>query len=91
MIFQSGAGDYELDFSGELTRDATVFIESGLSNFTIIVPEGVNAVVDVDGALNNVNTRGEWDSTGNDYVLAGDGPTLTINVELGAGNLTLRN
>lgn len=91
MIFQSGAGDYELEFDGELQKDTTVIIESGLSNFTITVPEGVNAIVDVDGALNNVNTRGEWDSSGGDYLLDGDGPTLTISVELGAGNLTLRN
>ncbi len=91
MIFQSGAGDYELEFDGELQKDTTVIIESGLSNFTITVPEGVNAIVDVDGALNNVNTRGEWESSGGDYLLEGDGPTLTISVELGAGNLTLRN
>lgn len=91
LIFQSGAGDYELEFDGELRKDASVFIESGLSNFTIIIPEGVNAYVEMDGALSNINTRGAWQSSGDDYFLEGDGPTLNITVELGAGNLTLRN
>ncbi len=31
MIFRSGAGDYTLDFSGELQRDAVVTVESGFS------------------------------------------------------------
>ena len=31
MVFRSGAGNYTLDFSGELQRDAEVKIESGIS------------------------------------------------------------
>jgi hypothetical protein len=36
MIFESGAGNYTLDFSGQLQRDATVFIETGLSTLTVL-------------------------------------------------------
>ena len=87
--FSSGAGDYTLDFSGELQRDASVKIETGLSNFIIIVPEGVDAVVTVQGGLSNVNAGPGWERSGSDYVQEGEGPTLTFVIEMGAGNLTL--
>ena len=87
--FSSGAGDYTLDFSGELQRDATVKVETGLSNFIIIVPEGVDAVVTVQGGLSNVNAGPGWERSGSDYVQKGEGPTITFVIEMGAGNLTL--
>ena len=51
FIFRSGAGAYTLDFSGELTRDMMVTIESGVSSITIIVPEGTSAVLTTNGLL----------------------------------------
>lgn len=90
MIFRGGAGDYTLDFSGELQRDAEVDIESGISQVTIVVPEGFSARVVFTGGLSNVDTQGEWQKSGDDYVLNGSGPTLTITVDMGAGNLVLQ-
>ena len=90
MVFRSGAGDYTLDFSGELKRDAQVAIESGISQVTIIVPEGFSAQVSFQGGLTNIETHGGWQKSGNDYMLNGSGPTLTITVDMGAGNLVLR-
>ncbi|MCQ3936698.1 MAG: hypothetical protein DPW18_06585 [Chloroflexi bacterium] len=87
--FSSGAGDYTLDFSGELRRDASIKIESGLSNIIIVIPEGVNAVVTVEGGLSNVNAGPGWSGSGNAYKQEGEGPTLTFVIEMGAGNLTL--
>ena len=89
LDFSSGAGDYTLDFSGNLKRDASVKVETGLSNVIIIVPEGVNAIVTVQGGLSNVNAGPGWERSGGDYVQEGEGPTLTFVVEMGAGNLTL--
>ncbi|MGD9092240.1 MAG: toast rack family protein [Anaerolineales bacterium] len=91
MTFKGGAGDFTLDFSGELLRDATVTVDSGLSNVAIIVPKGVSAQVFVDSGLANIDIGGEWERSGSDYVQNGEGPTLTINVDIGAGNLELRN
>jgi len=91
LIFKGGAGDYTLDFSGELKRDATVTIDSGLSSVTVVVPDGVSTRVFVDGGLANVDISGGWDKSGNEYTLAGEGPRLTINVNIGAGSLTLKN
>ncbi len=91
LDFKGGAGDYTLDFSGDLQRDATVTIDTGVSSVKLIVPENVNARLLFDGGLSNVDLGGAWERDGNDYVLRGDGPRLTINVNMGAGSLELRN
>ena len=91
MDFRSGAGDYRLDFSGELQRDAEVTIKSGLSSIVIIVPEGTPATVRFDGGLANVDRSGDWRMSGSVYSHPGEGPELTITVEIGAGNLELRD
>lgn len=89
MAFKSGAGDYDLDFSGELQRDATISVSSGLSDLTLRIPKGVNATVSVTGGLNNVSTSSGWSQNGTTYSQDGDGPRLTFIVDMGAGNLTL--
>ncbi len=89
MIFNSGAGDYTLDFTGTLKRDATVTVSSGLSNLIVVIPEGVNANVTVEGGLANVSAGSGWSQNDNIYSQAGSGPTLTFIIKMGAGNLTL--
>jgi hypothetical protein len=89
MDFSSGAGNYTLDFSGKLQRDASVKISSGLSNVIVVVPEGVNAVVTVDSGASNVNAGSGWTKNGNIYKQKGEGPTLTFVIGIGAGNITL--
>lgn len=87
--FSAGAGDYTLDFSGGLQRDATVNIETGLSNLILVVPEGMNAVVTVKSGVSNVTAGPGWAQNGDRYVTEGEGPRLVIVVEMGAGNLSL--
>jgi len=88
--FDSGAGSYTLDFSGELQRDASVRVDSGLSELIIIVPEGINATVTIEGGLGDINTGSGWSQSGNTYSHEGSGPTLTITVNMGAGSVTLK-
>jgi len=90
MVFRCGAGDYTLNFSGELKRDGEVNVESGISHLVIIVPEGVSARVFFRGGLTDIDASGSWRKTGDVYVLEGSGPELIINVDMGAGNLELR-
>lgn len=90
MVFRSGAGNYTLDFSGELQRDARVQVESGISQVTLIVPEGVQVRVTFNGGLTNIDALGGWQVDGNSYLLEGSGPALEIEVDMGAGNLQLR-
>jgi len=91
MIFESGAGKYKLDFSGDLEKDVNAFINTGLSTMTIYVPRDMNVRLSLEGGLTNVSTRGAWDQEGSYYVVDGDGPTLVLTVEMNAGNLILRH
>ena len=89
MIFDSGAGDYTLDFSGTLKREATVAISSGLSNIILVIPQNVNANVTTESGLANISAGAGWTQSGNQYTQSGSGPKLTFLIKTGAGNLTL--
>ena len=89
LAFSGGAGNYTLDFSGELQRDAVVTIESGFGNVSLLIPEGVDAAVTVESAAVNINHGSGWAQNGQKYVQKGSGATLTIIVKMAAGNLTI--
>ncbi len=91
MHFKGGAGEYTIDFSGELQRDATVTIDSGVSSVSVNVPEGTSARLFFDGGLSNVDVGDDWRVQGDVYVLEGEGLQLTINVNMGAGRLQLES
>lgn len=87
--FDGGAGDFTLDFSGELQQDLDVDINSGISSIKIIIPENVPARVTISGGLNNVSPSGSWSITGSTYEKSGNGPRIDIYIELGVGSLNL--
>jgi hypothetical protein len=89
LSFNGGAGDYTLDFTGQLNRNMTVSIESGVSSVTVIVPAGVPAQLTTEGSLISVTTSGGWGQTGNTYQLFGSGYSITILAKMGAGTLRL--
>ncbi|HEX6271026.1 MAG TPA: toast rack family protein [Anaerolineales bacterium] len=89
LTFAGGAGNYTLDFSGELQRNAVVDIESGFGNLTLIVPEDVDAEVTVESAAVNINHGSGWSQNGQKYVQNGSGSTLTVIVKMAAGNLSI--
>jgi hypothetical protein len=89
LTFRSGAGKYTLEFSGDLRNDMDVYIESGVSTVTVIIPEGTNAQVLTDSGLMTVSTDGTWEHSGNTYQVSGSGYTITLHVKLGAGTLKL--
>lgn len=90
FIFNGGAGNYTLDFSGDLQRDATVSIDSGLSDLTLIIPQDVNVVITIDSALADINVGDGWSQKGSVYSQTGEGPTLTIIINMGGGEITIR-
>ncbi len=89
LAFSGGAGNYTLDFGGELQRDAVVTIEAGLGNLSLIVPEDMDAIVTVEGAAVNINHSSGWAQNGQKYSQNGSGSTLTIIVKMAAGNLSI--
>ncbi|MBN1451764.1 MAG: hypothetical protein JW963_12175 [Anaerolineales bacterium] len=89
LIFNGGAGDYTLDFSGELQQDATARIETGFGNLTLVIPEDVDTRVTVEGGAINVDHSSGWGQSNRTYTQDSSGPTLTIIVRMGAGNVTI--
>ena len=89
LAFSGGAGNYTLDFSGDLQRDAAVTVESGFGNLSLIIPEGMDAVVTVESAAVNINLDSGWAQNGQKYTQRGSGSTLTILVKMAAGNLVI--
>lgn len=87
--FTGGAGNFELDFSGPLKRDMKVFVEGGLGNITIKVPESTNTRVELSTSLNTISTKGSWTVDDNEYRTNGEGPLLSIEVQVGIGNVNL--
>jgi hypothetical protein len=91
VSFNGGAGSYTLDFSGQLQRDVTVSVDSGVSSVTIRVPAGVPAQVTSDSTLVSVSTSGSWLQQGSTYQQTGSGYRIIILVKMGAGSLQLEN
>ena len=89
MSFSGGAGNFTLDFSGDLQKDGVVTIDSGFGNVSLIIPKDVNAKVTVDSAAVNINHGSSWTKNGKDYTQEGRGPTLTFIVKMAAGNLLI--
>ena len=89
LVFESGAGNYKLDFGGKLQRDGSVSVRSGMSNLTLVIPAGVTATVKVSSGLSNVQVPDSWKHQGETYTQAGSGPALTIVIEMGAGNVQI--
>lgn len=89
LTFSGGAGNYTLDFGGELQRDAVVTIEAGLGNVTIVIPEDVKSTVTVEGAAVNISHGSGWTQNGQKYTQSGSGPGIAILVKMAAGNLVI--
>jgi hypothetical protein len=87
MEFDGGAGDYTLDFSGDLQRDASIAIQAGVSSLTLIIPDDMAVEITVDGGLSNVSYGSGWEEHDTVYTQSGSGPALTIMVAIGVGDL----
>ena len=89
MSVSCGAGDYTFDFAGALFEDSLMEVKAGVSNITIIIPAGMRAVVNNQGTVSNINTRGTWLVTDDTYSTMTEGPTLTINLDMAVGSVNL--
>ncbi len=89
MVFSGGAGNYKLDFSGELLQDAHVNVDAGVSTIKIVIPEGMKAEIHVNGEMKGVNTTGTWTVDSSNYSTQGSGYVLKIDVDMNLGSLEL--
>jgi len=91
LMFTGGAGNYTLDFGGELKQDGVVTIDSGLGNLILVIPEGTDAKITVEGAAVNINHDSGWFQNGQTYTQNGEGHSLKVLVKMAAGNLQISN
>jgi hypothetical protein len=89
VSFNSGAGAYSLDFTGSLQQDILCSIKTGVSDLKLILPKDAHSIITVTGGLGNVNATGAWNITGSTYETGSGSPTISIQVEMALGNLTL--
>lgn len=89
MTFSGGAGNFTLDFGGDLQRDAVITVDSGFGNVSLIIPRDVDARVTVESAAVNINHGASWAQNGKEYTQEGEGSTLTLIVKMAAGNLLI--
>jgi hypothetical protein len=91
ITVRGGAGDFALDFGGDLKQDMRVAVDAGAAQVTLIVPEGTAAELTFEGALADIDAEGAWKKSGSRYVLEGEGPRITFLIRMGVGDLNLRN
>lgn len=89
MRFRGVGGNYTLDFSGDLQRDAAAEILSGLGSLTIEIPAKTAAQVTLHGNLRGLVVEGDWLINENVYSTGGAGHMLTLNVAVDLGTMTL--
>ncbi len=89
MTFSGGAGNFTLDFGGDLQRDAVITVDFGFGNVSLIIPQDVSARVSVESTAVNINHGASWTQNGKEYTQEGQGPTLTLIVKMAAGNLLI--
>jgi hypothetical protein len=83
------AGNFTLSFADTLPDGASITVDIGAGNLRLAVPAGVAARVAIHRGPSSVATEGAWTKSGATYATSGAGPTWTIQVDMGVGNLTL--
>lgn len=94
MVASGGAGQYRLDFGGELKRDAAVRLNTGVASVELRLPAGTAAQVRTETVLGSMDvgdgfvTRegGYW----NEAAAAGRTPLIRIVVNSVLGSVSLR-
>jgi hypothetical protein len=89
VTFEGGVGMYELDFSGTLTRDMQVNLDSGVSDVKLIFPSDAHVQVVTTGELNDVDFNGTWTVSGNIYEFGSTGPLIRVDIDMAVGHLQL--
>ncbi len=89
LEFYGGAGSYRIDLSGQLIEDMNVKVSAGMSDVTLVIPKDTHTIVTINGGLSNINATGTWTINGSSYETGTGQPTITIDVEMAVGNLSL--
>jgi hypothetical protein len=93
MVLEGGAASFELDFGGELRRDAAVKINTGMASVEIDVPRTTATRLSAEATLGSVDVGdGFMKKEGafwNEAAMAGKTPTLTVTALVVMGAIEL--
>lgn len=89
VSFDGGVGSYELDFTGDLSKDLNVTIKSGMSDIKLVFPTNCRTNVIINGGLSNIDINGTWTVTNNSYSFGTTGPLVNVIIDMAVGNLQL--
>jgi hypothetical protein len=87
--FVGGAGTFLLNFAGPLQQDAHVNLQAGLSSVRLVFPAETAVRVHFIHEFDEVMTVGNWQQEDLIYTAEGDGPLLTIAIDMEIGAVTL--
>lgn len=87
--FNSGMGNYALDFTGENTNDCNGEIKSGMSSILIRIPANARAEIIIEDELSDINLTGTWTVENNTYRSGEEGALIRLRVNMAMGNLKL--
>jgi hypothetical protein len=88
---KAGVGEAVIDLNGNWDHDVQATLQAGVGELTVRLPGQMGVLVRVSGGLGSVNTLGLSREDGS-YVNSAystTGPTLTVDVTAGVGELTL--
>lgn len=85
--FTGGVGNFLFDFTGENLADMDVYIDSGMSSITIVIPANARSEITIVGEMNNVDLSGTWTVDNNLYTSGTKGPVIKILLDIGFGDL----
>ncbi len=89
LVFESIAGFYTLDFSGDLQQAMAVDIKFALGDLRLEIPSSTRAVVTLNGNYQRITSTGNWEVNNNVARNQVEGPLLSIVIEMDVGALTL--
>ncbi len=92
LRFGGGAGEYMLDFSGQLQQNMDVLVDSGVGKVTLAVPPKINCRITKEAPLTVVTATETWQRQSERvFVQQRDGLVLNIQISMAVGKLVLTN
>jgi hypothetical protein len=89
MNFRGVGGNYTLNFSGALQRDAQAAIIAGLGTMQVLIPKDLAASVTVSGNPSRFEVKGPWKTEKNVYRNDVPGEKLLLDIKMDLGALVL--
>jgi hypothetical protein len=79
MNFSLGAGDYSLNFGGNLQNDIPAILQGDATNLTLRFPENASVQLTLGDTPGIVDAGKSWQVQGNTYKLTGGNHLITID------------